>query len=88
MKTSNPLGLKLVCVLLLVGCSGPSSDTDIDPISAVENADVDNDSIFLAQKIDQLIEVHLQKEQLKPNQTHHFPYVSEFFGFRLMIREG
>jgi hypothetical protein len=24
----------------------------------------------------------------KPGQTHHFPYASEFFGFRLIIREG
>ena len=69
MKISIPLGLKLVSFLLPFGCSGPSSDTDLNPVASVENADVDHASISAAQKVNQFLEAHLQQEQLKPNQT-------------------
>ena len=54
MKTPIPTGLASICVLLLVDLSTPTVGAEMNPNAA-------------ARKIDQLIEAHLQKEQLQPN---------------------
>lgn len=50
-----------------LSCS--ESPTDTDPIAGVEKAGLDDPSLSAALKIDQLLEAHLSKEQLKPNPT-------------------
>ncbi len=56
MKPFTPLGFVSICVLLLVGLSAPAVGMEIDPRAA-------------SQKIDQLVEAHLEREQLKPTPT-------------------
>ena len=59
--------LQAIVFSCLLSCS--ESPTDTDPIAGVEKAGLDDPSLSAALKIDQLLDAHLGKQQLKPNPT-------------------